>query len=89
MKLIITVVGVDQVGIIARVSTELARLQVNILDISQTILSDKFTMMMSVEMNEEELSINELKKNLSSIENEMRLAIQVYAEEIFNYMHRI
>lgn len=89
MKLMVTVVGLDQVGIIARVSNALAEVRVNILDISQTILGDKFTMMMYVDMNETLLSINDLKQKLSVIEKEMHLAIQIYAEEIFNYMHKI
>ena len=58
MKLVITVVGKDQVGIIAKVSNILADNDVNILDISQTILQDKFTMMMYVEMNEQKINIS-------------------------------
>ena len=65
MKLVITVVGKDQVGIIAKVSNILADNGVNILDISQTILQDKFTMMMYVEMDTEKINISDLKKHLS------------------------
>ncbi|MCH5149368.1 MAG: ACT domain-containing protein [Spirochaetales bacterium] len=89
MKLVITVVGKDQVGIIAKVSTVLAENDVNILDISQTILQDKFTMMMYVEMNEKKINITDLKKAFGSMEENMKLAIQIYAEEIFNSMHKI
>ncbi len=89
MKLIVTVVGKDQVGIIAKVSANLAELKVNILDISQTILNDKFTMMMSVDLDESFTTITDLKKKLNILETDMHLAIQVYNEEIFNYMHKI
>lgn len=89
MKLVITVVGKDQVGIIAKVSTILAENDVNILDISQTILQDKFTMMMYVEMNEKKINITDLKKAFGTMEENMKLAIQIYAEEIFNSMHKI
>ena len=84
MKLVITVVGKDQVGIIAKVSNILADNDVNILDISQTILQDKFTMMMYVEMNEQKINITDLKKAFEPMEENMKLAIQIYAEEIFN-----
>lgn len=89
MKLIVTVVGKDQVGIIAKVSTALAQLKVNILDISQTILGDKFTMMMYVDIDEKLTGISDLKAEMASLEKEIHLAIQVYSEEIFNYMHKI
>ena len=89
MKLVITVVGKDQVGIIAKVSNILADNGVNILDISQTILQDKFTMMMYVEMDTEKINISDLKKAFEPMEQNMKLAIQIYAEEIFNSMHNI
>ena len=77
MKLVITVVGKDQVGIIAKVSNILADNDVNILDISQTILQDKFTMMMYVEMNEQKINITDLKKAFEPMEENMKLAIQI------------
>lgn len=89
MKLVITVVGRDQVGIIAKVSNILADSNVNILDISQTTLQDKFTMMMYVEQDEVSITMSELKKKLNTLESTMNLAIQVYSEEIFNFMHKI
>lgn len=89
MRLVITVVGKDQVGIIARVSQILSDAKVNILDISQTILQDKFTMMMYVDMDESFIHLADLKKKLQDVEDKMRLAVQIYSEEIFNYMHRI
>jgi len=89
MKLIITVVGRDQIGIIAKVTNILADNGVNILDIRQTIMSDKFTMMMSVEQDEKMITIAGLKEKLNLLEKNMALAIQVYSEEIFNFMHKI
>ena len=80
MKLVITVVGKDQVGIIAKVSNILADNGVNILDISQTILQDKFTMMMYVEMDTQKINISDLKKAFEPMEQNMKLAIQIYAE---------
>ena len=67
MKLVITVVGKDQVGIIAKVSNIPADNGVNILDISQTILQDKFTMMMYVEMDDQKINISDLKKAFEPI----------------------
>ena len=89
MKAIITVVGKDQVGIIAAVSSELARVNVNILDISQTILQDNFTMMMSVDLTGSRVSLKQLKVQLSEIGKHMSLIINIYSEELFNSMHRI
>lgn len=88
-KTIITVVGKDQVGIIANVCTFLANNQVNILDISQTIVNGYFNMMMIVEAKQsgdEFLSmVDELKKLGESI----GVVIQAQHEDIFNMMHRI
>ena len=89
MKAIVTVIGKDKSGIIAEVCTLLANSKVNILDISQTILQDKFTMMMYVEMDDQKINISDLKKAFEPMEQNMKLAIQIYAEEIFNSMHKI
>ncbi len=89
MKAIITVVGKDRVGIIAAVSTRLADCGVNILDISQTIMQDNFTMMMSVDTEKSSISLKELKAQLAEIGNRMSLVINIYNEELFNSMHRV
>lgn len=89
MKAIITVVGKDRVGIIAAVSNKLAESNVNILDISQTILQENFTMMMSVDLAHSSISLKELKAHLSDIGDNMGLMIYIYNEELFNSMHRI
>ncbi|MBN2159133.1 MAG: ACT domain-containing protein [Spirochaetes bacterium] len=89
MKAIITVVGKDKVGIIAAVSAELAGCGVNILDISQTIMQDNFTMMMSVDLSGSSVSLKELKARLNGIGERMGLVINMYNEELFNSMHRV
>ncbi|WP_020612971.1 ACT domain-containing protein [Sediminispirochaeta bajacaliforniensis] len=89
MKAIITVVGEDKVGIIASVSGELAQRKVNILDITQTILQNYFTMMMLVELSEMELSLEKLKTALEEIGKRLGVSIRIQHEEIFRTMHRV
>ena len=88
-KAIITVVGKDTVGIIARVCVFLAENNVNILDISQTILQDFFTMIMIVDMNEANVSFTELREQLGLLGQKHGVVISCQHEEIFQYMHRI
>ena len=88
-KTIITVVGKDTVGIIARVCTYLAENKVNILDISQTIVDDYFNMMMIVEMNESEVSFSKCSEELDKIGADIGVSIKCQKEEIFEMMHRI
>ncbi|WP_041865998.1 ACT domain-containing protein [Sediminispirochaeta smaragdinae] len=89
MKAIITVVGEDKVGIIAGVSGALAQRKVNILDITQTILQNYFTMMMLVELSEMELSLEKLKTALEEIGKQLGVSIRIQHEEIFRTMHRV
>ena len=88
-KAIITVVGKDQVGIIAKVCTYLSNNNVNILDISQTILDEYFNMMMIVDLNTSNKEFSILSNELENLGNEMNLKIKLQKEEIFNMMHRI
>ena len=88
-KVIITVVGKDTVGIIAKVCTYLAETKVNILDISQTIVSDYFNMMMIVDANKSTKDITDIITDLDAIGNEIGVVIKCQREEIFNKMHRI
>ena len=81
-KTIITVVGKDTVGIIAKVCTYLAENGVNILDISQTIVSGYFNMMMITDMSG-------AKKSFADVSNEIGVTIKCQREEIFEKMHRI
>ena len=89
MKAIITVIGVDQIGIIAEVSTLLAEKKANILDISQTILDDYFTMTMLVDLENLEISLEDLKKDLKIKGEKLGVSIKLQHEDIFRSMHRI
>ncbi|MGM9937390.1 MAG: ACT domain-containing protein [Candidatus Ornithomonoglobus sp.] len=89
MKAIVTVVGKDKKGIIAKVSNVLFENDINIADISQTIMQDMFTMIMMVEFDETGVSVTEIEKALEATEKEMGLSIHVQREEIFSSMHRI
>lgn len=89
MKAIITVLGKDQVGIIAGVSSLLVKWNVNVLDISQTILQENFTMVMLVDLENCSLSFTELTEKLSALGAEMDIAIRMQREDIFNAMHKI
>ncbi len=86
---IISVVGADQVGIIARVSAILSEQKVNIVDISQTILSGNFVMMMMVDFEGARIALDELRKELDALGNEMNVGIHIMHEKVFNAMHRI
>lgn len=86
-KAVITVIGKDTVGIIAKVSGLLFENGINILDISQTIMQDLFTMIMLVDMKD--VKVGDLSDKLNVISDEMGLSIRVQNEEIFNSMHRI
>ena len=89
MKAIITVIGKDMTGIIYRVSKILFEANINILDISQTIMQDIFTMMTLVDISQPSIPFEELQKQLSLLGGELGLSIQVQHEDIFNSMHRI
>ena len=88
-KTIITVVGKDTVGIIAKVCTFLAENNVNILDISKTIVQGFFNMMMVTDANNSTKSAEELAKELEKLGDEIGVSIRCQHEEIFNMMHRI
>ena len=88
-KTIITVVGKDTVGIIAKVCTYLAANKINILDISQTIVQDFFNMMMIVDMNQIDKDFGTVVDELSALGEEIGVVIKCQHEDIFNKMHRI
>ena len=88
-KTIITVVGKDTVGIIARVCTYLAENKVNILDISQTIVQGYFNMMMIADMSRAVKSVSEVSDDLDRLGEEIGVIIKCQREEIFNSMHRL
>lgn len=87
MKAVITVIGKDQVGIIARVSNLLYKHEINILDISQTIMQELFTMIMIVDM--QGAHIGDISEEIKVLEKELNSSIHVQNEDIFNSMHRI
>ena len=89
MNAIVTVLGQDRVGIIAAVCNRLANYNVNILDISQTILQGAFTMVMAVDVSKSTASFGELGKGLNDLGAEMSLSIRIQREEIFDAMHSI
>ena len=88
-KCVITVVGKDTVGIIAKVCTYLAETTINILDISQTIVSGYFNMMMIVDVANSTKSYNEVVSDLENLGEEIGVSVKCQREEIFDMMHRI
>ena len=89
MNAIVTVIGKDRVGIIAAVCIKLAEMNINVLDISQTIMQGKFTMIMAVDVSEAMVSFAEVRDALAELGREMELTIRIQREEIFNAMHTI
>ncbi|MGM9928186.1 MAG: ACT domain-containing protein [Bacillus sp. (in: firmicutes)] len=87
-KAIVSVIGKDQIGIIAKVTNILAKQKVNILDISQTILQDFFTMMMVVDASNLN-NLEQLQTELKRAGDELNVTINIQLEEIFTAMHRV
>ena len=88
-KCIVTVLGKDTVGIVAKVCTYLAGNEINILDISQTIVQGYFNMMMVTDVSKSEKSNAELAKDLEELGSSIGVVIRCQHEDIFNMMHRI
>jgi ACT domain-containing protein len=89
MNAIITVVGTDKVGIISKVSAFLAERDINIEDISQTVLSGNFVMMMMVNLGSSSKAIEEVKQALASLGETLNVSISVMHEKVFSAMHRV
>ncbi|MDD6484388.1 MAG: ACT domain-containing protein [Clostridiales bacterium] len=89
MKAVVTVVGNDKKGIIAKVSGVLFENNINILDISQTIMQTMFTMIMLVDFEDSKESVQSITKKLDEAAGEMGLSIHVQREEIFSSMHKL
>ena len=89
MKAIVTVVGKDRVGIIANVCTALANYNVNVLDISQTVMQGYFTMMMATDVSAANVPMAQLATELEQIGKDMGLSIRIQREDIFEAMHRV
>ncbi|ABO50199.1 ACT domain-containing protein [Desulforamulus reducens MI-1] len=88
-RIIVTVIGQDRVGIIAKVSNILATHQVNILDISQTIMQEFFAMVLIADMEKSDLDLETIKEKLSILGQELGVKIEAQHEDVFRYMHRI
>ena len=89
MKAIVTVVGKDRVGIIASVCTCLASYNVNVLDITQTVMQGYFTMMMVTDVSGSNIPVAELAQQLEEKGKQMDLSIRLQREDIFDAMHRV
>ncbi len=89
MKAILTVIGRDKVGIIAGVSSELLKLNINILDVNQTIMDKYFTMIMMLDLKESNSSFDIIKSSLVSKGEELGVEVKIQREEIFNSMHTL
>lgn len=86
---IVTVTGVDKVGIIARLANAMAKDNINIIDVNQKIMDKYFVMTMAIEMGESTIGVDKLKEKLDKIGEEMALKITVQDESIFKAMHRV
>ncbi|MEG0831338.1 MAG: ACT domain-containing protein [Acidaminococcaceae bacterium] len=89
MRIVLTIVGKDQVGIIAKISNLLAEHEVNILNINQTILEGFFNMILIADMEASDISLQGLKTVATELGNEIGVDIRVQHEDIFTAMHRI
>lgn len=88
-KIIITLIGADKIGIVAKITAILAECKVNIEDIKQSIMQDFFVMFMLAETSQSSLSFNELKEKLTKAGEEMKMEIWVQKKQIFDKMHTI
>ncbi|MGN0005980.1 MAG: ACT domain-containing protein [Candidatus Gastranaerophilaceae bacterium] len=88
-KMIITIIGADKIGIVAKITAILAECEVNIEDIKQSIMQDFFVMFMLAETSRTSLSFNEIKDKLTKAGEEMKMEIWVQKKAIFDKMHTI
>ena len=89
MRAVITVIGKDMVGILAKVSGICADYQVNVLEVTQSILQDMFAMIMMVDIEKSTIPFEQLADELTALGNDMGLSIHTMHEDIFNSMHQI
>ncbi|MFA4994421.1 MAG: ACT domain-containing protein [Bdellovibrionales bacterium] len=89
MKIVVTIIGQDRVGIVAKVSTAMADVNVNVLDINQNIMNGFFNMVMIADMGAAKISLKELQQKLGEVGKEIGVEIKVQSQDIFNVMHRI
>lgn len=89
MRAVITVLGKDMVGILAKVATKCAEYDVNVVEVTQSVLQDLFAMIMLVEISKSKVPFDELVDSLKAMGDEMGMKVHVMHEDIFNSMHRI
>ncbi len=89
MKAIITVIGKDTVGILAKVADACANANVNIVEVTQSVLQDMFAMIMLVEIDKASVGFDEIKESLNRVGEQTNTKIHIMHEDIFNSMHRI
>ena len=89
MRAVITVVGKDAVGILAKVATRCSDHKVNVIEVTQSILQDMFAMIMLVEIDKSTVGLDELRDNLDKVGEATNTKIHVMHEDIFNSMHKI
>ena len=89
MRAVITVIGKDMVGILARVSTLCAKDQVNVTEVTQSVMQDLFAMIMLVDITKCSIPFSQLVDELTDVGKQMNLDVHVMHEDIFNSMHRI
>lgn len=89
MKAVITVIGRDMVGILAKVSTLCAQHNINVVDVTQTVMQDLFAMIMLADISSMAVDFSVLVDEMDSLGKELGLSVHVMHEDIFNSMHRI
>ncbi len=89
MKAIITVIGKDSIGILAKVSDACSKADVNIVEVTQSVLQDMFAMVMLVEIDKSNLGFDQLKESLNKVGEATKTKIHIMHEDIFNSMHKI
>ena len=89
MKAVITVIGKDSVGILAKVSEACSKADVNIVEVTQSVLQDMFAMIMLVEIDKSNIGFEQLRTNLKAVGESTNTKVHVMHEDIFNAMHKI
>ncbi|MCX8650528.1 ACT domain-containing protein [Gilliamella sp. B2776] len=89
MKTILTVIGKDRTGIIAGISQKLYELNINILDVSQTIMGEYFTMIMLLDLSKIDMSFDDVKTALTQTGDNLKVKVNIQREEIFDAMHHL
>ena len=89
MKAVVTIIGKDNIGIIAKLSTALAEEKVNILDINQTVMREYFTMIMLVDLDKMEIEFTDLQEKLAETGKQIDMTVRIQHEDIFDTMYEV